>query len=274
MDKITYCEYKLLVSAERLRSRSDFAAFWSGVKTVAQHCDVDVRKDPRDLELNLRRVCFYDTAGYDLYRNAFILRRRIAMAAGLADAHETTFKFRHGELARAGAVDVRRSPSDDGGIRFKEEVLPPRDGSVGLRSIFSHNYIHRSQEASPMPERFSQLAAAFPSLAALAVAPDAPISLVNSRTIEETGCDTGTLVFARGYEAKSSIAVWRDRATERPLVGEFSFQAKFEDRDAVPEKHRERSLRFYMRLQSEMRDWLAAGTTKTALIYATDAGHD
>ena len=274
MDQITYCEYKLLVSAERLRTCEDFAAFWSGVKAVAQRCEVDVRKDPRDLDLVLRRVAFYDTPTSDLYRNAFILRRRTTMTAGFAASHELTFKFRHGDHSRASAVDVRRTSPSDGGVRFKEELLPPRDGSIGLRSIFSHNYVRRSAEPEHEHERFSHLASEFPAIAALDVTPDAALSIVKEITIEETSGDTGTLVFGRGYEAKSSIAVWRNRATEEPLVGEFSFQTKFEDRDAVPEKHRERALRFYLRLQSEMRIWLASGTTKTALIYGTKTGHE
>ncbi len=274
MDKVRYCEYKLLVKADRLRSTEDFEQFWRKVKSVADHCDVDVRKEPRDLRLGMRRVLFYDTAKFDLYRNAFILRKRITMDAGFATLHETTFKFRHPELSAARAVDVGRLTGDKGVIKFKEEVLSPRDGSSGFRSVFSHNHVHMCDDAEPDHTRFSQLTAEFPALAALEVAADSPLVIVSGKTVEETGSDTGMLVFGRDYAAKSSIAIWRERATERGLIGEFSFQTRFRDREEIPEKYRERSHRFFTRLQVDLRDWLSVGSTKTALIYDTATGHE
>ena len=82
------------------------------------------------------------------------------------------------------------------------------------------------------------------------------------------------LAFGRDYEAKSSIAIWRDRVTERSLIGEFSFQTRFKDRDEITDKCRARSHHFFTSLQSDMQDWLSAGTTKTALIYDAAVGHD
>lgn len=267
MERVTYCEYKILIDAARLRGLDDFKSFWLAIKGVAAHCDVDVYKEPHELEFGMRRVGFYDTPDFDLYRNAFIYRKRTTIAAGFAASDETTLKFRHPELIKAQAVDIKRAGASVGSIKFKEELLCPRDGSVGYRSIFSHNHVDVRDTVSPVSVTFGELAAQHPAVATLPVAPEALLVLVNDKTIEESECDTGRLVFSHDCEAKSSIAIWRDRATGESLIGEFSFQTKFEDRDDVGRKAQHRTRRFFERIQEDLRPWLSLGTTKTAAIY-------
>ena len=56
----------------------------------------------------VREVVFLDTAGFGLYNNAFILRRRIAYADGFPVGDpEIVFKFRHPDLQKAAELDVR-----------------------------------------------------------------------------------------------------------------------------------------------------------------------
>ncbi len=54
------------------------------------------------------------------------------------------------------------------------------------------------------------------------------MKLVNNMPVEEVLVNAGTLDFGKDLAAKATIALWRDRATETPLIGEFAFQLKFE----------------------------------------------
>ena len=131
------------------------------MKDVAEKCDVQVRKEPRDLEFAMRRVLFFDTVDFDLYKNAFILRKRVVMTAGFTKAHESTFKFRHPEFRKSQSVDIRRAIGDSEIVKFKEEILLPSDGSNGFRSVYSHNHVHLSPNAEAAHTNFSQLARSF-----------------------------------------------------------------------------------------------------------------
>ena len=49
------------------------------------------------------------------------------------------------------------------------------------------------------------------------------------------------------------------------LVGEFAFQAKFERREDIHKKTKEMVEQFFITLQQDVQDWIALGTTKTAV---------
>jgi hypothetical protein len=51
------------------------------------------------------------------------------------------------------------------------------------------------------------------------------------------------------------------------LVGEFAFQVQFPSRESVAEKSKKLAAQFYVTLQQEVKDWLALGVTKTAMVY-------
>jgi hypothetical protein len=75
------------------------------------------------------------------------------------------------------------------------------------------------------------------------------------------------LDFGHKLEAKATLAVWRVRTTNEPIVAEFGYQLKFDSPEAVRRKQRELSEFFYTSVQSRASDWVQRGTTKTALIY-------
>jgi hypothetical protein len=52
-----------------------------------------------------------------------------------------------------------------------------------------------------------------------------------------------------------------------PLVGEFSFQAKFDRRDELHARAKQRCEEFFVSLQRRARDWVSLGTTKTGVVY-------
>lgn len=151
-------------------------------------------------------------------------------------------------------------------IKFKEEILPPRQG-VGYRSLYSHNCVLQSAADIGIHREFAQLKTDFPALGVLTADDAAPVVLVNGVTIDELETDTGELDFGHEYRAESSIAVWRPNAQQAPLIGEFSFQVKFRDAASVDASARDKALHFYQKIQSDLGDWVAIGATKTSLIY-------
>ena len=151
-------------------------------------------------------------------------------------------------------------------IKFKEELLPLRDGLGGIRSLYSHNCT-LSDAPSLRDRPFQEIAALFPALRQLGAPPDAPLALVSDLAAEEVLADIGEVHFGHGLRAKANVAIWRDRGPQRPLVGEFAFQCKFERYEELHHKARKRSEEFFRTLQLAARDWVQLDATKTAMVY-------
>jgi hypothetical protein len=77
----------------------------------------------------------------------------------------------------------------------------------------------------------------------------------------------GRIHFGHGYNGKTTIAVWRSRALEKPLAGEFAFQCKFERLQEVHKSALVLSEEFYKTVQLDCAEWIKLGTTKTAMVY-------
>jgi hypothetical protein len=139
-----------------------------------------------------------------------------------------------------------------------------------MRSLFSHNCT--LDAPPPLRDRpFAEVAAALPALGQLALGPDTAIQLVNGLAAEEVLADLGELHFGHGLKARATIAVWRDRGPQLPLVGEFAFQCKFDRAADLHEKAKRRADEFFCAFQVEARDRVQVGATKTGVIYG--AGH-
>ncbi len=106
----------------------------------------------------------------------------------------------------------------------------------------------------------------FPALAKLSC-DHKPVALVNNLAVEEVEVVPGHFDFGHGMKAKASVAVWRDRASEHTLVGEFAFQAKFDQLQDVDRKAMRRAEAFFVAVQNGTEEWVQLGTTKTALVY-------
>ena len=90
---------------------------------------------------------------------------------------------------------------------------------------------------------------------------------MNGGIVEEVLLPLGQLDFGKGILAKCDISLWRTRGEHKSLVGEFAFQAKFDNKESVASKQKARCAAFYVGLQQEVADWLALGVTKTAMVY-------
>lgn len=268
-DEVQYLECKLILKPDRFVSAKVFFDYGKLMAETAAKFGIGFSDKGIVLKPELREVLFLDTADFRLYNNAFILRRRIKYEDGFPVGDpEIVFKFRHPDMEKTAALDVRPKIAGDYRIKFKAEVLPLKDQVGGYRMLYSHN-VQFGLSQAPEGDRTSmaKLAEVFPVLSSMQSSSDEHVELVNQTIVEEVLQDLGVLDFGKGVTAKANIAIWRERGTHHPLCGEFAFQAKFKRHDELHDKAMERCKQFFVELQQAGRDWLSLGTTKTGLVY-------
>lgn len=267
LDKVHYREYKILLKPERFFRAERFEEYWRILCDIADYCGVKVENQKHGFHRLVREVLFYDTDNFDIYRNAFILRKRTFYKDGWPEAdHELTVKFRHPDMEAAARSDIHPRMEGESRIKFKEELLPLRDEIGGMRSLYSHNCVLTTPKIV-LDRGLQDIAQVFPAMAEIDVSPETKINLVNNVAVEEVEVEPGYFHFGHGYEAKATIAVWRNRASETSLVGEFAFQAKFHRLDDIHQKAKALSEKFYRAVQTRAPEWVQLGTTKTAMVY-------
>src|SRR5262249_15918760 len=238
------------------------------VQQTARALDVGFTDRTSRRRPRIREIVFGDTRDMRLHRHAFIPRRRIGYVDGFPVGDpEIVFKFRHPDRRCAEAVDVRPNLAGAYRIKFKAEVLPLKREIGGYRTLYSHSCVFGlSQVHDADKTAMATLSRVFPALAVVKKSNAETISLVNHALVEEILLELGELDFGKGLVARSTIALWRTRREHLPLVGEFSYQAKF-DRGRVGKKARRRCEQFFVTLQQDARDWISLGTTKTGIVY-------
>ena len=270
LDEVKYLECKLILKGDRFTAESNFDDFAKIEKGAAEAADLGfTRKRFKDAVPQIREVLFLDTADFKLYNNAFILRRRVIYENGFAVSDpEIVFKFRHPDMQKAAAVDVRPRIFGDHKVKFKAEALPLKDQVGGYRLLFSHN-VQFPQSAVHEPNRTSgaTLLRVLPALKVLKIRETDSIALVNTTAVEEVLKDIAMLEFGKGIEAKANVAVWRTRGDQKQLVGEFAYQIKVDKREDLHLLARRRCEQFFINLQYAAQEWLALGTTNTGAVY-------
>ena len=270
LDDVHYLECKIILKPDRFTSRQGFVDFAKLARRAASSADVDLSTDHLDGQRpEIREVVFLDTADFRLYKNAFILRRRITYEDGFPVGDpEIVFKFRHPDMQKAAELDVRPHIPGVHRVKFKAETLPLKDKIGGMRVLFSHNVeFGLSQLKESDRTDMSALVRLFPCLAPLKGPGSDMVDLVNQTIVEEVLMDFGKLDFGKGVIAKSNAALWRERGGHKPLVGEYAFQAKFDRRDELHPKVQRRCEEFFVSLQNIAHDWVSLGTTKTGIVY-------
>ncbi|MFO1088512.1 MAG: hypothetical protein U1E46_02910 [Hyphomicrobiales bacterium] len=268
-DEVRYLECKVILKGERFTSLESFRAFEKIVRRAAKDTGVDYEPNENRPRPSLREVLFMDTEDFRLYRNAFILRRRMEYQHGFRVGDpEIVFKYRHPDHEAAAAVDVTPKISGDHVIKFKAEALPLKDKPGGVRILYSHNsQFLMSQVEAADKTSVEAVTRILPALKSLFPESSGHIQLVNHIAVVEVLQELGTLYFGKGVEAPCNVAVWRTRGDEQQLVGEFSFQCKFKKASDVQQQQRDLARRFFSRLQTLAEDWLALGVTKTGTVY-------
>jgi hypothetical protein len=267
LDQVHYREYKILLRPERFFRAERLEEYWNILHDIARACDVKVITNEHAFHRMIREVLFYDTPEFDLYRNSFILRKRTFYKDGWPERdHELTVKFRHADMDTAAAVDIHPRLEGESEIKFKEELLPLKNELGGMRSLFSHNCVLVTPNIV-LDQGIEDIARVFPAMANIDISPKTKIDLVNNVAVEEVQVDPGSFDFGHGLHAKATIAIWRNRASETSLVGEFAFQAKFHKLDDIHVKAKARSEVFFRAVQTHAPEWVQLATTKTAMVY-------
>jgi len=128
LDEVHYLESKIILKPDRFTSAKVFLEFGELIQGACRKCGVAFSRKGVVLKPQLREVLFLDTADFTLYKNAFILRRRILYQDGFPVGDpEIVFKFRHPDIQTAAEMDVRPDFAGDYRIKFKAEGLPLHD---------------------------------------------------------------------------------------------------------------------------------------------------
>lgn len=272
-DVVHYREYKILLQPDRFRAKEGFLEFWHAASKTIKKLELKVEIDQHAFESQVREVLFYDTPKFDLYNNHFILRKRTYYDQGWPrHEHELTFKYRDPDLKRAAGVDVRPHLGGHDEIKFKEELLLQRDRLGGMRSVYSHGCVLTSPKIV-LDQGIEDIRRAFPTLNRIDISPQTRMMLVNNVAVEEVQNTIGIIHFGHHFKGKATIAIWRNRALEKSLAGEFAFQCKFEELEEVAKSAIQLSEEFYKQVQLDCAEWIKLGTTKTAMVYGLGAEH-
>src|SRR5216683_2991568 len=255
-DVVHYREYKILLQPDRFTSKHGFLEFWEAASRSLKKLGLRVDVDHHAFDSQVREVLFYDTPQFDLFNHHFILRKRTFYDQGWPRPdHELTFKYRDPELKAAAAIDVRPQLGGHDQIKFKEELLLERDHLGGMRSVYSHGCVLVSPKIE-LDRGIENIASAFPALQRVDIRPKVKIELVNSVAVEEVQNTIGFIHFGHHYKGKATIAIWRNRALEKSLSGEFAFQCKFDRLEEVHGSSLELSEEFYKAVQLDCAEWI------------------
>ncbi|HLW71780.1 MAG TPA: hypothetical protein VKS22_14290 [Candidatus Binataceae bacterium] len=273
-DVVHYREYKILLEPDRFTSKNGFLEFWETASRTLKKLHLKVDVDDNAFDSQVREVLFYDTPEFDLFNHHFILRKRTFYDQGWPRPdHELTFKYRAPDLKDAAAIDVRPHLGGHEEIKFKEELLLERDRLGGMRSVYSHGCVLISPKIE-LDRGIEDIARAFPTLKQIDIRPRTKMALVNNMAVEEVQNTLGMIHFGHHFKGKTTIAIWRSRALEKSLSGEFAFQCKFDHLEEVNKEALELSEEFYKTVQLDCADWIKLGSTKTAMVYGLGAsGH-
>jgi len=272
LHQVEYLCCKLILKPNKFHSRQSLFDFGKVMREPARQHGVKFSVAGFDSEpVQIREVLFVDTDDFRLYNNAFILRRRIPYKDGFPIGDpEIVFKFRHPDMQLCAETDVRPNILGDHRVKFKCQAMPLKEKLGGIRLLFSHN-VQFLRSAIGMGKEnvrdMDQIIDLLPVLARVRKTPKEEIKLVSNTIIEEVLQDIGMLDFGEGIGCKANVSIWRTRGEHRPLIGEFAFQFRFQDRDMLSKDALKRAEAFFISLQYSAEDYIALNCTKTAAVY-------
>ena len=272
LHQIQYLCCKLILRPNKFISRESLFDFGKVMREPAKEHGVKFSSAGFESQpIKIREVLFIDTEDFRLYNNAFILRRRIPYKDGFPMGEpEIVFKFRHPDMQLCAETDVRPHILGDHRVKFKCQAMPLKEKLGGVRVLFSHNVQFLRSAIGMGKENVSdmgQIIELLPALSVVRKEPTEKIHLVSNTIIEEVLQDIGTLDFSEGIACKANVAIWRTRGEHRPLIGEFAFQFRFQDRNMLGKEALRRAESFFIDLQYSAEEYIALNCTKTAAVY-------
>jgi len=272
LHQVQYLCCKLILRPNRFVSRESLFEFGKVLREPAKEHGVKFSKKGFDTQsIKIREVLFIDTEDFRLYNNAFILRRRIPYRDGFPIGDpEIVFKFRHPDIQLCAETDVRPHILGDHRVKFKCQAMPLKEKLGGIRMLFSHNVQFLRSAVGMGRENVSdmdQLIDLLPALARVRKEPKEKVHLVSNTIVEEVLQDIGVLDFGDGITCKANVSIWRTRGEHRPLIGEFAYQFRFQDRNQLSKEAMQRAESFFVDLQYSAEEYIALNCTKTATVY-------
>ena len=269
---VEYLCCKLLLRPNKFHSRDSFFDFGKVMREPAKKNGVKFSVAGFDSQpVKMREVVFIDTDDFRLYNNAFIQRRRIPYKDGFPIGEpEIVFKFRHPDLQVAAETDVRPHILGDHRVKFKCQALPLKEKLGGIRLLYSHNVQFVRSAIGMGRENVRDMDALIdllPALSKVRKTPKEEIKLVSNTIVEEVLQDIGVLDFGQGISCKANVAIWRTRGEHRPLIGEFAYQFRFQERALLGKDALKRAEAFFIDLQFSAEEYIALNATKTATVY-------
>ena len=266
--RITNREFKLLIKPEGLDRRSRIDQLSSLLIAFCKKSGVDFFHLD-NANTGLRNVYFYDTPGEHFRRNNLILRvRESRQNVWVDDWCEVTLKCRAQTLKESLIYNPNPVVVHKSRLRLKEEILRG-DGLGTERMIYSNNAILDSVPIDKVFERnLDSVSEFFPDMKKLEADNKLPVRIVGGRTnkILEACLPLGNLVFGESVQAHCDIGIWM-RSVGDPIIGELAFSYRVNKTNRDDTTAHKRANKFFRQLQLAIPDWLASGTTKTALIY-------
>jgi hypothetical protein len=267
---VTHREFKLLLKPEKFPTRRALLEFNELMESIAS--TLHVHYEPvESIDSQLRIVQFYDTKNEDLRRNKLIFRiRQIRLGCWPDDSWELTFKCRAPEYDKAARFNTNTTFTKLQKKKFKEELI--RGETPGtMRSVYSNNVIVEYPGIDVGSFPISRLMSALPHLQTLGLDPNETLCVVAGAKVFEIQATLGNFSFGHGVTAHATLALWARPVPDRfePLVAEFGYSTHVLGTEKE-EKAQTAADDFFKALQLPLRDWLANGSTKTALIYGDE----
>jgi len=83
LHEVQFLECKIILKPDRFTSAKSFREYGKLVERAAEENDIECTDKAAAPRPEIREVLFLDTPGFNLYNNAFILRRRIQTVFGM-----------------------------------------------------------------------------------------------------------------------------------------------------------------------------------------------
>lgn len=256
----------LLLAAKFSDHKAAMKDFWYLVDRAGSAVGLKVKKiDASDREKTFREVSFMDTKNFDLYKNCYILRRRVEDGdIGM------TLKYRNPDLVASSKADVSPAAGHDEKTAMDEDVVVKEKMFERVFSKSGKTVVKADSEPT-----IGAYAEVYPGMLKLGIPEKTPLSVVNGVKIDETNIEYGSIHLSKNVKAEAFFTIWRIEGSDDVFIVEFSYRYKFEDSPSEEELlvAHHASDKFLGKLRDSAKSWLAVGLTKTGMVYKFNASN-
>ncbi len=263
--QITSREFKLLLKPDAFTKRNrGYQSIWESLTSLAKERGIAVTENSNPYLEEEGTVTYLDTRTNDLYKQNYILRKRIQYDNGAPKRHgELMLKYRSHDVNLAAAADVTSTLKAKAKDKLEQDINMEGIRIGSLQGIYSHsNSIKKIQ--LPVENSVADYAAFFPGLANLTRDATTVLLPVNDITAHEYTISPGSLIFDSRLIAKVELSVWYIDGEQSPEIGEISFSYRL--KNSSP-KSVEESESFFKELQKRIEENILPGMTKTDFVY-------